>query len=88
MEEDRFDGKVYALVAKIPQGKVVTYGQLAFLLQVPRSARRVGRARILIRSAARVFRQSVFRTAPAGLATKAPLWHILLVFDAQGGMFP
>lgn len=40
----QFDGRVYALVAKIPRGKVVTYGQLALMLGAPRNARRVGRA--------------------------------------------
>ena len=44
LEDVRFDGRVYALVARIPRGKVVTYGQLALLLRAPRNARRVGRA--------------------------------------------
>ncbi len=33
---------VYRLVAKIPRGKVATYGQIARLLGAPRSARIVG----------------------------------------------
>jgi len=36
-----FDG-VYALVKRIPRGKVATYGQIARLLGAPRSARVVG----------------------------------------------
>ena len=35
---------VYALVKKIPRGKVATYGQLAKLLGLPRHARHVGYA--------------------------------------------
>jgi methylated-DNA-protein-cysteine methyltransferase related protein len=35
---------VYALVKKIPKGKVATYGQIAALLGMPRHARHVGYA--------------------------------------------
>ena len=35
---------VYAIVKKIPQGKVMSYGQIARALGRPRSAREVGRA--------------------------------------------
>ncbi|NCB62250.1 MAG: MGMT family protein [Clostridia bacterium] len=35
---------VYALVRKIPRGRVATYGQLAFLTGSPRAARAVGYA--------------------------------------------
>jgi methylated-DNA-protein-cysteine methyltransferase related protein len=38
-----FDAAVLALVAKIPRGRVATYGQLAALAGKPRSARAVGR---------------------------------------------
>ncbi len=38
-----FDAAVLALVARIPRGRVVTYGQLAALVGKPRSARAVGR---------------------------------------------
>jgi methylated-DNA-protein-cysteine methyltransferase-like protein len=34
--------KVYEIVAKIPSGKVATYGQIAAMLGNPRSARIVG----------------------------------------------
>jgi methylated-DNA-protein-cysteine methyltransferase related protein len=40
--EGRFFERVYALVARIPPGRVVTYGQLAALLGVTRGARAVG----------------------------------------------
>ena len=37
-----FSEKVYAVVAKIPPGKVTTYGAIAFAIGSPRSARQVG----------------------------------------------
>lgn len=40
----RFFTYVYRLVAQVPKGKVVTYGQVAALLGVPRAARAVGTA--------------------------------------------
>jgi methylated-DNA-protein-cysteine methyltransferase-like protein len=38
-----FDAAVLTLVARIPRGRVATYGQLAALAGKPRSARAVGR---------------------------------------------
>ena len=40
----RFRAAVYALVRRVPRGRVVTYGQVAVLLRHPRSARAVGAA--------------------------------------------
>jgi methylated-DNA-protein-cysteine methyltransferase-like protein len=40
--QDGFFTRVYALVARIPRGRVVTYGQIAQMLGAPRSARIVG----------------------------------------------
>lgn len=37
-----FYQKVYKIVSEIPKGKVATYGQIAFLLGEPKSARIVG----------------------------------------------
>lgn len=37
-----FNQQVYALVRRIPQGKVLTYGAVAGLLEKPRGARAVG----------------------------------------------
>ncbi len=42
--------EVYALVRRIPSGKVATYGQLALLLGEPRAARTVGWALRALRS--------------------------------------
>lgn len=38
----KFDRAVYRLVARIPRGRVATYGQVAALLGYPRAARAVG----------------------------------------------
>lgn len=37
-----FHARVYAMVRKVPRGKVATYGQIATLLGSPRVARQVG----------------------------------------------
>ena len=37
-----FFAKVYEIVARIPRGRVVSYGQIAMLLGSPRAAREVG----------------------------------------------
>jgi methylated-DNA-protein-cysteine methyltransferase-like protein len=42
MDSNNFRDRVYALVAKIPKGKVMTYGQIAAMCGSPRSARIVG----------------------------------------------
>ena len=40
--ESPFFERVYAVVARIPCGKVVSYGQIAWMLGTPRAARQVG----------------------------------------------
>ncbi len=42
MSSPRFFPRVYALVRRIPHGRVVTYGQIARALGVPSAARTVG----------------------------------------------
>ena len=37
-----FSQRVYQIVSRIPYGRVVSYGQVAFALGSPRSARQVG----------------------------------------------
>jgi methylated-DNA-protein-cysteine methyltransferase related protein len=44
MKQSEFFTKVYKIVAIIPKGKVMTYGQIAILLGAPSCARRVGQA--------------------------------------------
>ena len=39
-----FFEQVYEIIKQIPQGKVVTYGQVAYALGKPRAARQVGYA--------------------------------------------
>jgi len=41
---NQFYEQIYAVVGRIPYGKVMSYGQIAFLLGKPRGAREVGRA--------------------------------------------
>lgn len=40
--DSNFRERVYRLVKMVPKGKVVTYGQIALLLGIPRAARAVG----------------------------------------------
>ena len=42
MSSNSFFQDVYDIVAKIPPGKVLSYGQIAMLLKKPRGARQVG----------------------------------------------
>lgn len=42
MKDKDFFGKVFEVVAKIPQGKVTTYGHIAHFLGIRMSARMVG----------------------------------------------
>lgn len=42
MSKSNFAQKVYAIVAKIPAGKTLTYGQVATLAGRPKAARAVG----------------------------------------------
>ena len=44
MKKSEFFNRVYKVVAGIPEGKVMTYGQIAVLLGSPNCARRVGQA--------------------------------------------
>lgn len=45
-----FYQKVYEIAAKIPKGKVATYGQIAMMLGQPKSARIVGWAMKVLRN--------------------------------------
>ena len=42
MSKSTFNQHVYAMVKKIPRGKVATYGQIAALIGSPRAAQAVG----------------------------------------------
>lgn len=41
-EKDSFFSRVYDVVQRIPSGKCVPYGQIAWMLSAPRAARQVG----------------------------------------------
>ena len=41
-EADSFFARVYDVVRKIPSGRCVSYGQIAWMLGTPRAARQVG----------------------------------------------
>ena len=41
-EKDSFFSRVYDVVRRIPSGKCVSYGQIAWMLGAPRAARQVG----------------------------------------------
>jgi methylated-DNA-protein-cysteine methyltransferase-like protein len=57
--DEGFFARVYALVRRVPRGRVVTYGQVAAMLGVPRGARAVGWA---------------LRALPQDVAARVP-WH-------------
>lgn len=42
MESSSFKAQIYELVSQIPRGRVMTYGQIAYLCGRPRAARIVG----------------------------------------------
>lgn len=44
MDKDTFQKEVYNVVASIPAGQVVTYGQIAYLVGKPQCSRMVGQA--------------------------------------------
>ena len=44
MDKDTFQQEVYNVVAAIPPGRVVTYGQIAYLVGRPQCSRMVGRS--------------------------------------------
>ena len=44
MDKDTFQQEVYNVVAAIPSGRVVTYGQIAYLVGRPQCSRMVGHA--------------------------------------------
>lgn len=44
MDKSSFDSEVYSVVASIPSGRVLTYGQIAYLIGRPQCSRMVGQA--------------------------------------------
>ena len=44
MDKTSFGEEVYSVVASIPTGRVLTYGQIAYLIGKPQCSRMVGQA--------------------------------------------
>ncbi|WP_368154001.1 MGMT family protein, partial [Bacteroides cellulosilyticus] len=44
MDKTSFGEEVYSVVASIPPGRVLTYGQIAYLIGKPQCSRMVGQA--------------------------------------------
>jgi methylated-DNA-protein-cysteine methyltransferase-like protein len=85
--------RIYAVVKRIPKGKVATYGQVARLAGLPRHARQVGYALAALTEGARVPWQRVVNAAGAVSAREHPnsqqrQRHLLererVEFDARG----
>ena len=93
---DNFYQRVYDLVRQIPQGRVMTYGQIAVLLGKPTASRAVGYALHCTPAGQRIPWQRVINSqgkiSPRGAGDKLhepPLQRILLEaegieFNAQG----
>jgi methylated-DNA-protein-cysteine methyltransferase-like protein len=82
-----------AVVARVPRGRVVTYGEVAALAGLPRHAREVGRALASLPEDSSLAWQRVVnaggRVSPRGWAGDEQLQRRLLesegvVFDARG----
>lgn len=85
--------RIYAVVKKIPRGKVATYGQIAALAGIPRHARQVGYAMHALTEGAKVPWQRVINAkgeiSPRTWSENHLLQRILLEdegveFNAQG----
>lgn len=63
--------RVYKVVAKIPHGKVATYGQVAELANMPRAARQVGYALAALRSGSRGIPWHRVINASGGISTRS-----------------
>lgn len=85
MPED-FDAEVYAIVAQIPAGRVVSYKQIARLLGMPDHARRVGRAMTNAPEGLPCHRvvNSAGRTAPGWAEQRALLQAEGVAFKGNG----
>src|SRR3989338_6789641 len=61
-----FYAQVYKITAKIPKGRVATYGQIASLISTPRAARMVGWALHLVNRQPELPPQAPVRNASRG----------------------
>lgn len=85
---ESFYNDVYAIVAEIPPGKVISYGEIAFLLGEPQHSRMVGRALRLIPAGISVPCHRVVngqgRTAPGWLEQRQLLAEEGVLFKKNG----
>lgn len=81
-----FDEEVYAVVAEIPSGRVVSYKQIARLIGMPAHARRVGHAMASAPAGLPCHRvvNSAGRTAPGWAQQRALLEAEGVGFKANG----
>ena len=80
---DSFFQQVYALVAQVPPGTVISYGQIARLLGRPRGARQVGWA--MRRCPPELPWQRVTKADGTLPGDGSGVWHALL--EAEGVTF-
>lgn len=71
LDVKKFRDDVYAIVASIPRGKVLTYGQIAWLVGYPKHSRLVGR---VLQGASDELRLPCHRVVNCKGRT-APSWH-------------
>ena len=77
-----FFERVYEIVAKIPKGKVATYGQIAVMLGEPRKAKIVGWAFIPIRTAVK----SLVTVLSTGSASAADHTHLGALMSKEASL--
>lgn len=90
MDKEAFYRDVYAVVAEVPSGRVISYGEIALLLGKPKYARMVGRALCLVPPELALPCHRVVnsqgRTAPGWLEQRALLQAEGVVFKKNGAI--
>lgn len=86
--------RIYAVVARIPRGRVATYGQIARLANLPGQARLVGYALAALDERSRIPWHRVVNAhgrislrsndGPAGIVQRLRLEQEKVIFDAEG----
>jgi methylated-DNA-protein-cysteine methyltransferase-like protein len=86
--------RIYSVVARIPRGRVATYGQVARLASLPGQARLVGYALAALDERSRIPWHRVVNAqgrislrsdeGPAGIVQRLRLEREKVVFDAEG----
>ena len=88
IERDEFFREVYAVVAEIPPGRVISYGEIALLLGRPQNSRMVGCALRLVPSELHLSCHRVVnsqgRTAPGWVEQRELLIAEGVTFKSNG----